>query len=69
MITGAVHHFKNRDEVKIAIETRGGKVTSSVTKNTDYLINNDINSTSNKNVKAKQLNVPIITEDELMAML
>ena len=69
VITGAVHQFKNRDEVKIAIETRGGKVTSSVTKNTDYLINNDINSTSSKNVKAKQLNVPIITEDELMAML
>ena len=42
VVTGSVHHFKNRDEVKVAIETRGGKVTNSVTGNTDYLINNDI---------------------------
>lgn len=69
VVTGAVHHFKNRDEVKIAIETRGGKVTNSVTKNTNYLINNDINSTSSKNVKAKQLGIPIITEEQLIAML
>ena len=69
VVTGSVHQFKNRDEVKIAIETRGGKVTNSVTKNTNYLINNDINSTSSKNVKAKQLGIPIITEEQLIAML
>ena len=69
VVTGSVHQFKNRDEVKVAIETRGGKVTGSVTKNTDYLINNDINSTSSKNVKAKQLGIPIITEEQLIAML
>lgn len=69
VVTGSVHQFKNRDEVKIAVETRGGKVTNSVTKNTNYLINNDINSTSSKNVKAKQLGIPIITEEQLIAML
>jgi len=69
VITGSVHTFKNRDEVKVAIETRGGKVTGSVSKNTDYLVNNDINSTSSKNVKAKQLGIPIITEEQLIAML
>ena len=69
VITGSVHTFKNRDEVKVAIEIRGGKVTGSVSKNTDYLVNNDINSTSSKNVKAKQLGIPIITEEQLIAML
>ena len=69
VITGAVHQFQNRDEVKAAIETNGGKVTASVSKNTDYLINNDINSTSSKNIKAKQLGIPIITEEQLIAML
>lgn len=69
VVTGSVHIFKNRDEVKVAIETRGGKVTNSVTGNTDYLINNDINSISSKNVKAKQLGIPIITEEQLIAML
>ena len=69
VITGAVRQFQNRDEVKAAIEAHGGKVTASVSKNTDYLINNDINSTSNKNIKAKQLGVPIITEEQLIAML
>ena len=69
VITGSVHTFKNRDEVKVTIETRGGKVTNSVTKNTNYLINNDINSTSSKNIKAKQLGIPIITEEQLIAML
>ena len=69
VITGAVHQFQNRDEVKAIIETHGGKVTASVSKNTDYLINNDINSTSSKNIKAKQLGVPIITEEQLIAML
>lgn len=69
VITGAVHQFQNRDEVKAIIETHGGKVTTSVSKNTDYLINNDINSTSSKNIKAKQLGIPIITEEQLIAML
>ena len=69
VITGAVHTFKNRDEIKVAIETRGGKVTGSVSKNTNYLVNNDINSTSSKNIKAKQLGIPIITEEQLIAML
>ena len=69
VITGAVHQFQNRDEVKTVIETHGGKVTASVSKNTDYLINNDINSTSSKNIKAKQLGIPIITEEQLIAML
>ena len=69
VITGSVHTFKNRDEIKVAIETRGGKVTGSVSKNTNYLVNNDINSTSSKNVKAKQLGIPIITEEQLIAML
>ena len=69
VITGAVHQFQNRDEVKTIIETHGGKVTASVSKNTDYLINNDINSTSSKNIKAKQLGIPIITEEQLIAML
>ena len=67
--TGSVHTFKNRDEIKVAIETRGGKVTGSVSKNTNYLVNNDINSTSSKNMKAKQLGIPIITEEQLIAML
>lgn len=69
VITGAVRQFQNRDEVKAIIETHGGKVTASVSKNTDYLINNDINSTSSKNIKAKQLGIPIITEEQLIAML
>ena len=69
VITGAVHQFQNRDEVKTVIETHGGKITASVSKNTDYLINNDINSTSSKNIKAKQLGIPIITEEQLIAML
>ncbi len=68
-ITGAVRQFQNRDEVKTIIEAHGGKVTASVSKNTDYLINNDINSTSSKNIKAKQLGIPIITEEQLIAML
>jgi DNA ligase (NAD+) len=55
--------------MKVAIETRGGKVTGSVSKNTNYLVNNDINSISSKNVKAKQLGIPIITEEQLIAML
>ena len=68
-ITGSLTHFKNRDEATAAIEAAGGKVTSSVSKKTNYLVNNDRNSTSSKNVKAQSLNIPIISEDELIAML
>ena len=65
VITGKLgHHYKNRDELKKIIENAGGKVTSAVSSKTDYLINNDINSNSEKNVTAQRLNVPILTEDE-----
>ena len=62
VITGKVSHFKNRDEIKTLIEKLGGKVTGSVSKNTNYLINNDITSTSSKNKTAQSLNIPIISE-------
>lgn len=64
VITGELKTFKNRKELQNEIEALGGKVTSSVTKKTTYLINNNINSASSKNKKAHELNVPIITEDE-----
>lgn len=66
VITGSVEHFANRNEVKAAIEERGGKVTGSVTSKTSYLINNDNMSSSSKNKKAKELGIPIITEEEFM---
>ena len=69
VITGSVHHFANRGEVKEEIERRGGKVTGSVTSKTNYLINNDVNSTSSKNRKARELGIPIISEEEFMKML
>ena len=69
VITGSVEHFANRNEVKEVIESKGGKVTGSVTSKTDYLINNDVNSTSSKNKKAKELGIPIITEEEFLKML
>jgi len=69
VITGSVEHFANRNEVKEVIESKGGKVTGSVTSKTDYLINNDVNSTSSKNKKAKELGIPIITEEEFLRML
>ena len=68
VITGSVEHFANRNEVKELIESKGGKVTGSVTSKTNYLINNDNMSNSSKNKKAKELNVPIITEVEFMEM-
>ncbi|MDD5944478.1 MAG: NAD-dependent DNA ligase LigA [Clostridia bacterium] len=68
VITGDVEKFKNRNEVKTLIESLGGKVTGSVTSKTNYLINNDVNSTSSKNKKAKELGIPIITEDEFIKM-
>ena len=69
VITGSVNHFANRAEVKEEIEKRGGKVTGSVTSKTNYLINNDVNSTSSKNRKARELGVPIISEEEFLNML
>ena len=69
VITGKLETFENRDELKTAIENQGGKVTGSVSENTDYLINNDINSNSAKNKKAKELDVPIIGEDKIKEML
>jgi len=69
VITGTVEHFKNRDELKAVIEERGGKVASSVTSKTTYLINNDISSSSSKNKKAKELGIEIITEEQFLHML
>ncbi len=69
VITGSVEHFANRNEVKAIIESKGGKVTGSVTSKTNYLINNDVASTSSKNKKAKELGIPIITENEFITML
>ena len=69
VITGSVEHFANRNAVKEVIESKGGKVTGSVTSNTNYLINNDVNSTSSKNKKAKELGIPIITESDFLEML
>ncbi len=68
VITGSVNHFENRNQVKEVIENMGGKVTGSVTAKTDYLINNDNMSTSSKNKKAKELGIPVITEEEFMVM-
>lgn len=69
VITGSVNHYKNRDELKADIVTHGGTVVGSVSSKTSYLINNDINSTSSKNQKAKSLNVPIISEDQFLEMI
>jgi DNA ligase (NAD+) len=69
VVTGSVNHYKNRDELKADIVVHGGTVVGSVSSKTSYLINNDINSTSSKNQKAKSLNIPIITEEEFMKML
>ena len=66
VITGDVHLFKNRDEFKTYVERTGGKVTGSVTSKTNFLVNNDVNSTSSKNKKAKDLGIPIISEDEFV---
>ena len=68
-ITGSLNHFKNRGELKSFIEEHGGKVTDSVSKKTNYLINNDINSSSSKNKKAHELNIPILTEDDLLKII
>ena len=67
VITGAVHDYKNRDEFKASVDARGGKVAGSVSKKTNFLVNNDITSTSGKNAKAKELGIPIISEDEFIS--
>ena len=69
VVTGSVHHYKNRDELKANIVAHGGTVVGSVSSKTSYLINNDINSTSSKNQKAKSLNIPIISEEEFLSMI
>lgn len=68
VITGDVHDFANRSEFKTYVESQGGKVTGSVSKKTDYLVNNDTESTSSKNKKAKELGIPIISEDTFIEM-
>ena len=66
VITGDVHHFKNRNELKSYIESEGGRVSGSVSSATSFLINNDVNSSSGKNKKAKELNIPILSEEEFI---
>lgn len=68
-VTGKLKTFHNRSELKARLESLGAKVTDSVSVKTSYLVNNDINSTSSKNLKAKELNIPIITEEELLQMI
>ncbi len=68
VVTGSVEHFTNRDELKDYIESMGGKCTGSVTSKTDYLINNDTTSNSSKNKKAKELNIPIISEVDFLRL-
>lgn len=69
VVTGSVNHYKNRDELKADIVVHGGTVVGSVSSKTSYLINNDINSTSSKNQKAKSLNIPIISEEDFLKMI
>lgn len=69
VITGSVKHYQNRDALKADIEAHGGKVVGSISSKVNYLINNDINSTSSKNQKAKSLNIPIISEDQFLEMI
>ena len=68
VITGKLNAFKNRDELKEKIESLGGKVSGSISGKTNYLINNDVNSTSSKNAAAKKLNIPIISEEDFCKM-
>lgn len=69
VVTGSVNHYKNRNELKADIVAHGGTVVGSVSSKTSYLINNDINSASSKNQKAKSLNIPIISEEQFLAMI
>ena len=66
VITGDVHQFKNRDEFKAYVEANGGKVAGSVSKKTNFLVNNDVTSTSSKNMKARELGIPILSEDDFV---
>ena len=66
VITGDVHRFKNRDEFKAYVEANGGKVAGSVSKKTNFLVNNDVTSTSSKNMKARELGIPILSEDDFV---
>ena len=67
VITGDVHHFKNRDAFKSYVEANGGKVAGSVSKKTSYLVNNDVKSASTKNLKARELGIPILSEEDFIA--
>ncbi len=67
VITGDVHQFKNRDAFKAYVESNGGKVAGSVSKKTSYLVNNDVESTSSKNLKARELGIPILSEEDFIA--
>ena len=69
VITGSINNFNNRDEMIEFIEKYGGKVVSSISNKVNYLINNDVDSTSTKNKKAKELNIKIISEEEFMNIL
>lgn len=69
VVTGSVHKYRNRDELKADIVAHGGTVVGSVSSKTSYLINNDINSTSSKNIKAKKLSIPIISEDQFISII
>ncbi|MBQ9613309.1 MAG: NAD-dependent DNA ligase LigA [Lachnospiraceae bacterium] len=69
VITGSLNHYENRDALKAEIEANGGKVAGSVSKKTDYLINNDSTSQSSKNLKAREVGTKIITEEEYIALL
>ena len=69
VVTGSVNHFANRNELKEVIEKLGGKVTGSVTGKTNYLINNDVNSTSSKNKKERELGVKILSEEDFLDLI
>ncbi len=69
VVTGSVNHYDNRKALQAEIESLGGKVTGSVTSKTSYLINNNVTSSTGKNKKAKELGIPIISEEDYMAML
>ena len=69
VITGSVNHFKNRNELKDRIISLGGKAAGSVSSKTDYLINNDVTSSSSKNKKARELGIPILSEEDFLAMI
>ena len=69
VITGSLIHYKNRDELVSIIESMGGKVSGSVSAKTSFLINNDRESSSSKNKKAKQLGIPIVSEQDFINMI